>query len=160
MTQFIPKRYLPAQLSEKDRRRQKKGIENSRRLYRKGIYVPRPHVTFKSKPSTHVKRAKAMFGVEHILPTSELAKATGCPLAVLKGIMKKGEAAYYSGGSRPNQTAQSWGIVRLASALTGGKASKVDFHLLRKCNPTKKAYRYAIKPKYKSLSNKWIPKKD
>lgn len=160
MTQIIPKRYLPSQLSEKDRRRQKKGIENSRRLYRQGIYVPRPHVTFKSKPSPHVKRAKAMFGVENILPTRELAKATGCPLAVLKGIVKKGEAAYYSGGSRPNQTAQSWAIARLASALTGGKASKVDFHLLRKCNPTKKAYRYAIKPKYKSLSKKWIPKKD
>lgn len=158
MTQFIPKRYLPAQLSEKDRRRQKKGIQNSRRLYRQGIYVPRPHVTFKSKPSPHVKRAKFIFQVENIFPTRELAKATGCPLAVLKGIVKKGEAAYYSGGSRPNQTAQSWAIARLASALTGGKASKVDFHLLRKCNPTKKAYRYAIKPK--SLSKKWIPKKD
>jgi hypothetical protein len=157
MTPFIPKRYLPAQLSEKDRRRQMRGIENSRRLYRKGIYVPRPQVTFKSKPSRHIARAKALFGVENILPTRELAKATGCPLAVLKGIVKKGEGAYYSGGSRPNQTAQSWGIARLASALTGGNASKVDFHLLRKCNPTKKAYRYAIKPK--GLS-KGIPKKD
>lgn len=160
MTQIIQNRYLPSQLSEKDRRRQKKGIENSRRLYRKGIYLPRPHVTFKSKPSPHVKRAKFIFQVENILPTRELAKATGCPLAVLKGIVKKGEAAYYSGGSRPNQTAQSWAIARLASALTGGKASKVDFHLLRKCNPTKKAYRYAIKPKYIPLSKKWIPKKD
>ncbi len=158
MTPFIPKRYLPSQLSEKDRRRQKQGIQKSRRLYRQGIYVPRPHVSsFKSKPSRHIARAKALFGVENILPTRELAKATGCPLAVLKGIVKKGEGAYYSGGSRPNQTAQSWGIARLASALTGGNASKVDFHLLRKCNPTKKAYRYAIKPK--GLS-KWIPKKN
>ena len=31
-----------------------------------------------------------------------------------------------SSGSRPNQNAQSWGLARLASAITAGKAAAVD----------------------------------
>ena len=34
--------------------------------------------------------------------------------------------AYHSSGSRPNQSKESWGYARLASAITGGPASKVD----------------------------------
>jgi len=139
----IPYRYLPRQLSTKDRDKQRRGIQRSRRLYRQGIYVPRPHVTFHSIPSKHVVKAKALYGVDHIGPTRALAKASGCPVSVLKDIVRKGEGAYYSGGSRPNQTAQSWAMARLASALTGGKSAKVDFHLLKKCKHTQKAYRLA-----------------
>lgn len=153
MGEYIPRRYIPSQLTKKDREKQRKGIEKSRRLYHKGIYIPRPHVSsFKSKPSRHVRRAKAMYGV-NIGATPELAKASGCSMEVLKAILRKGEGAYYSGGSRPNQTAQSWALARLASSLTGGKSSKVDFHLIRKCNKTKKAYRYA-----NPLPIKWKPK--
>lgn len=139
----IPYRYLPRQLSAKDRDKQRRGIQRSRRLYHQGIYVPRPHVTFHSIPSKHVVKAKALYGVDHIGPTRALAKASGCPVSVLKDIVRKGEGAYYSGGSRPNQTAQSWAMARLASALTGGKSAKVDFHLLKKCKHTQKAYRLA-----------------
>lgn len=139
----IPYRYLPRQLSATNRDKQRRGIQRSRRLYRQGIYVPRPSVAFRSIPSRHIAKAKLMYGVDHIGPTQALAKASGCPLSVLEAIVRKGEGAYYSGGSRPNQTAQSWAMARLASALTGGKSAKVDFHLLKKCNPTKKAYRLA-----------------
>ena len=62
----------------------------------------------------------------------------------LKQIIRKGEGAYYSSGSRPNQTARSWGVARLASAITGGKASAVDFHIIDKgCSHTKKAFKLA-----------------
>jgi hypothetical protein len=72
--------------------------------------------------------------MKEILPNKELAAKTGCSVSALKAIVRKGEGAYYSSGSRPNQTPQSWGIARLASAITGGKASKVDFHILKECN--------------------------
>jgi len=88
-----------------------------------------------------------MYQLDHILPDKAMAKATGCPLKVLEGIVKKGEGAYYSSGSRPNQTAQSWAYARLASAVTGGPASVVDFHLVSKCNPKKKAYQLAVRMK-------------
>ena len=50
-------------------------------------------------------------------------------MKALKHITKKGRGAYYSSGSRPNQTAQSWARARLASALTGGNASAVDYYI-------------------------------
>jgi len=41
-------------------------------------------------------------------------------------IIKKGKGAFFSSGSRPNQTPFSWGLARLASVIMGGKARKVD----------------------------------
>tara|TARA_R110002110_G_scaffold51964_1_gene151792 strand:- start:547 stop:975 length:429 start_codon:yes stop_codon:yes gene_type:complete len=43
-----------------------------------------------------------------------------------KKIMDKAMGAYFSGGSRPNQTPSSWAYARLASVITGGGARKVD----------------------------------
>ena len=50
-------------------------------------------------------------------------------------IVKKGMGAYYSSGSRPNQTAHSWGRARLFSALSGGPASKIDYKILEQGCP-------------------------
>jgi len=70
--------------------------------------------------------------------------ATGCSQKALAKIVNKGAGAYYSSGSRPNQTAQSWGIARLASAITAGKAAAVDYTILeRGCKPSSKALRLA-----------------
>ena len=34
--------------------------------------------------------------------------------------------AYYSSGSRPNQTPTSWGLARLASVILNGPARRID----------------------------------
>lgn len=133
---MIPKRYV-SPLSKADKIIQQKMILKSRRLYKKGIYQTRKALpSYPHKKSSHVEKAKKKFGVDSMIPSAELAKKTGCPLAVLQKIVQKGEGAYYSSGSRPNQTPQSWGLARLASALTNGKAAKVDAHLLRECSGT------------------------
>jgi hypothetical protein len=120
-------------------------ILKSRRLYKKHKYFTRKKLNFPSHESKHVKKAKRMYGVEHVSPET-LAPKTGCSVASLKEIVRKGEGAYYSSGSRPNQTARSWGVARLASAITGGKASAVDFHIIEKgCSHTKKAFKLARK---------------
>ena len=41
-------------------------------------------------------------------------------------IIDKGMGAYFSGGSRPNQTPMSWALARLASVIMNGPARKVD----------------------------------
>tara|TARA_R100000805_G_C3602011_1_gene102650 strand:+ start:570 stop:965 length:396 start_codon:yes stop_codon:yes gene_type:complete len=41
-------------------------------------------------------------------------------------IIDKGMGAYFSGGSRPNQTPMSWSLARLASVIMNGPARKVD----------------------------------
>ena len=79
-----------------------------------------------------------------------MARKTGCSVSSLKQIVKKGEGAYYSSGSRPNQTPQSWGLARLASAITGGKSAAVDYDILDKgCNHKKTAFILANKSKRK-----------
>lgn len=129
-------RYLPKRLTRKDRRKQSKELMKSRRLYKRGIYHARPKVSsFQSSKSKHIIAAENMYGVQSVVPSDELARATGCTKTALEQIVNKGAGAYYSSGSRPNQTAQSWGIARLASAITGGKAAAVDYHILQKgCN--------------------------
>lgn len=141
----INKRYVPKQLSRKDRKRQASMINRSRKMYRQGKYYTRKKVSsFHSKPSGHVANAKRIYGVDRIGATSELAKASGCSVGALSSIIRKGKGAYYSSGSRPNQTSHSWGIARLASALTSGKAAAVDIGILeRGCSKNSRALRRA-----------------
>jgi hypothetical protein len=143
----IPERYLPHTLSKKDTRKQREMLLLSRNDYPKKHYVTREKVSsFTSKPSKHVLHAKQLYKLETITPNATLVKATGCSLSALKKILRKGEGAYYSSGSRPNQTALSWGLARLASSITGGKAAAVDFAIIDKgCQHTKKAFKLAKK---------------
>ena len=141
------KRYLPDTLSRRDKTRQRKELIKSRRLYRhKKYYTRKAMKSFQSKPSKHIERAQKIYGVEHITPTRELSRQSGCSLKGLRQIVRKGEGAYFSSGSRPNQTGQSWGIARLASALTAGKAAVVDYSILESgCKPGSKGLKMAKK---------------
>ena len=140
------KRYVPNALTPSDRRKQLAMLKHSRNLYKKGkFYTRKKLASFTSKPSNHVRRALRLYSLDQMVPGPEMVRATGCPKKVLEGIIQKGEGAYYSSGSRPNQTAQSWAYARLASALTGGPSSVVDYHLVSKCNPKKKAYQLATR---------------
>ena len=143
----VPVRYLPKSLSRKDRNKQSTQLKKSRRLYKQGKYHTRKRVaSFKSKPSGHVQNARRMYRVDNISPNPRLAKATGCSVGALRRIVKKGEGAYFSSGSRPNQTAHSWGYARLASAITGQKAAAVDFHIIDSgCKHSGRAYRLAAR---------------
>ena len=144
-------RYLPNLLTRRDRKKQAKELMQSRRLYKKGIYHSRPKVSsFKSKKSKHIIKAEKLYKVNKIGATNELAKATGCTKKALAKIINKGAGAYYSSGSRPNQTAQSWGVARLASAITSGKAAAVDYNILENgCKPNSKALTLAKKARKK-----------
>lgn len=151
MKLLFPIRYFSNKLTKKDKDRQAYMLKKSRKMYKKGLFYTRPTVkSFKSKPSKHITKALRMYKVDRIIPNKQLSNATGCSLTALKQIVKKGEGAYYSSGSRPNQTSQSWGLARLASSLTSGKAAAVDFDILDKgCDHTKKAFRLANKAKQK-----------
>lgn len=150
-TMKINKRYLPTILSRKDRNKQKKMLIKSKKLYKKGIYLTRKRVSsYKSKTSSHINNAIKLYKVPVIDATNELVKASGCSKSALKKIIRKGEGAYFSSGSRPNQTAQSWGKARLASSLTSGKAAAVDYKILEDgCKPNSKALLLAKKAREK-----------
>ena len=128
----ISKKYLPQTMNKKDRESQRKNILRSRKMYKNSIYINRKTVkSFKSKPSYHIQHAMKLYNVTSVKPSRELSRKTGCSLKGLKKIVNKGAGAYYASGSRPNQTPLSWGFARLASSITGNKASIVDNHILR-----------------------------
>ena len=121
----------------------------SRRLYKKNKYYTRKEVpSYKSKTSNHIVDARRIYKISNVGPSKELASKTGCTLSALNKIVSKGEGAYFSSGSRPNQTAQSWGIARLASSITGGKSAAVDYNIIEKgCNHNKRAFILANRAK-------------
>jgi hypothetical protein len=148
---YIPIRYLPKSLKTKDKQKQLKMLVKSKNLYTKKKYFTRSKLSsYQSKISPHIIKARKIYKTDKINPNTYLSKATGCSLSSLKKIVSKGEGAYFSSGSRPNQTAQSWGNARLASSITGGKAAAVDFNIIEEgCNHSKKAYKLALSAKKK-----------
>lgn len=109
----LPKRYT-AGLSKKDKEKQIQSI-------RKGTIRPKLK-SFKEKKSTFTEKFKEKYGNKSIDWISKnIIKKKGIEL-----IKKKGIGAYYSSGSRPNQTPQSWWKARLYSVIMGGKARKID----------------------------------
>ena len=147
----IPVRYVPTKITEKDKQKQVKMLIKSRKLYKQHKYFTRAKIaSYKSKTSKHILNARKIYNIQHVKPGKELARKTGCTIAALKEIVGKGKAAYFSSGSRPNQSAFSWGLARLSSALTGGKAASVNFNILDKgCNHKKKAFILANKSRKK-----------
>jgi len=143
----VPVRYVPRRLTRKDKKKQIKMLMMSRRLYKKNKYYTRKEVSsYKSKTSSHIKDACKMYKVENVEPNKELAMKTGCTIGALREIVRKGEGAYFSSGSRPNQTPQSWGLARLASSITGGKSAAVDYEIIKNgCSHTKRAFKMANK---------------
>ncbi len=112
----IRKEYVPKSLTPADRKKQVKSIREGK---------PRPKVdSFKSKRSGHVASFERKYGYK-ITNKSRIAKEI-ISKAGIDQILSKGRGAYYSAGSRPNQTAASWSNARLASVIMGGPARKVD----------------------------------
>jgi len=141
----VPIRYVPRNLTRKDKTKQMKYLNKSRKDYKQGKYFIRPKIkSFKNRKSNHTRRLQELYKVKNATPNKELAKKSKCSIDTLKKIINKGEGAYLSSGSRPNQTPHSWGYARLASALTGGNAAIVDFHLLEKgCDKNSKSLKLA-----------------
>ena len=159
----FPIRYLPPSLTKTQKKQQAKFLQKSRKAYKKGIYYIRNQGTNKIKTynplgqkSKHLNTVKKVYHIDHpIRIDQELIQKTGCSKKALEKIVNKGAGAYYSSGSRPNQTAQSWGYARLASAITGQKAAVVDYDIINNgCDHSKPAFRFArqaIKKFHKTL---------
>jgi phage terminase large subunit-like protein len=148
----FPVRYLPTTLSKKDKQKQIKMLMKSRKLYRtkNQYYTRKPLASYKNKTSKHIIRARKIYNIKNLTPSKELARKTGCSLSALNQIVKKGQGAYFSSGSRPNQTAQSWGVARLASSITAGKAAAVDYGIIDAgCDHKKRAFILANKSRRK-----------
>ena len=124
--------HYTAGLSRKDKKKQQKNLKKSSKDYEKGKYTSRPKLkSFKSKKSNWTSMFEKKYGKD-VKKYKQISKATGIPTPALKAVVKKGMGAYYSSGSRPNQTAESWGKARMYSYIMGGPTRKVDNHITEK----------------------------
>tara|TARA_R100001440_G_scaffold25806_1_gene41958 strand:+ start:97 stop:480 length:384 start_codon:yes stop_codon:yes gene_type:complete len=122
MSSKINPKYVPKSLSESDKKKQIKSIKEK---------TDRPKLkSAKTKRSVHVIKFEKRYNkkiTNDAWISKNLLSREG-----IKQILKKGVAAYYNAGSRPNTTPAQWSRARLASALTGGGAAKVDRAILTK----------------------------
>lgn len=147
----LPVKYVPEKITRKDKRKQINMLLKSKKMYKKNKYYTRKKISsYKNVKSNHILNARKIYNIENVTPNEELSRKTGCSVSALNQIVKKGEGAYYSSGSRPNQTPQSWGLARLASSITSGKSAAVDYDILEKgCDHKKKAFVLAKKSRKK-----------
>lgn len=123
-TKNIPKKYTN-KLSTKDKKKQLKNIERSKKSYKRGVYVDRPKLkSFKNKKSQWILKFEKKYN--HKITDQNFIHNNIISKKGQNLILKKGRGAYYSSGSRPNQTSSSWAYARLASVIIGGPARKVD----------------------------------
>ena len=138
----VPQRYVPYYLKKGEKEEVKNELKKSRRLYKEGKYYTRKRVKGARDRKTSWRRRVVE---EHSIPDDvplnpgTLSKYTKCSPSALRKIERKGMGAYFSSGSRPNQTPKSWGRARLFSSLSGGPASEVDRKILEEgCPPNSK----------------------
>lgn len=113
-------------LSRSDRKLEAQKIAISRILYKHGVYPTRSKPkSYKWKSSRHVDDFKKKYGFTTHNQNS-IKRVLGVSPARQNTILAKGRAAYHSSGSRPGQTPSSWAYARLASALLGRAACKLD----------------------------------
>ena len=121
MSKKIKESYVPKSLTPDDRKKQIKSIKEGK---------DRPKVKFESKRSSWVEKFEKKYGYK-ITNDNKISKEIISKTGIDK-ILKKGMAAYYNSGSRPNQTPFSWSRARLASVILNGPARKVDKNIWEK----------------------------
>ena len=128
----LPPQYIRG-LSKKDKQKQLKSIRKAKRSYKRGKYVSRPKLkSFKEKKSSWTQKFHKLHPNSKTL--KQISDVTGIPKGALSAVKRKGMGAYYSSGSRPNQTAESWGLARMYSYILGGPTRKIDHHITEKYN--------------------------
>ena len=127
-TRNIPKRYIPDSLSDSQKKKQIKSIFEGK---------DRPELKTKKRKSSYTIEFNKVYGDKiKKLPGGKnkknISKVSGIPYKAIDEVYKKGEAAYFSSGSRPNQTPFSWGLGRVYSYIMGGDTREIDKNITKK----------------------------
>lgn len=118
-----------AGLNSQQRLLQQRAISKSQSDFKKtGLVKDRPKVSDAPTPrSSHVIKFEKKYGYS----VTDIPRVKReFPNVKVDKILARGAAAYATSGSRPNVSSFAWRMARLASALTGGKAAKIDKDLL------------------------------
>lgn len=121
-------------LYKKDIEEQCKEIKLSRKQYKNQPYLTRKKRDFYTyEPSIHVVDFKKKYRID-LGNLKKIEQITGVPEKASKEVLHRGRRAYFSSGSRPNQTPESWARARLASFILKRKAYIIDKDIWIKYN--------------------------
>lgn len=124
----IPKRYLEGLTKEEKFLRQIE-LVSKKRLPKEELYKPlKSDEIARTKKISKKGTCTARWNSIYPEAKSNLSKSkiTGIPKRILDKVENKGRGAFYSSGSRPGQTSQSWGVARVncfvlnKKSVTGG----------------------------------------
>lgn len=122
----VPYKYVPRTLTQSQRKKQIKSII---------LKQNRPKLNIKKRRSSWTIKFENEYGDEMkkrgLKKTKKsIAMVSGIPLKAIEAVYKKGQGAYYGGGSRPGQTSNSWAYGRVYAYIMGGKkVREVDKHI-------------------------------
>ena len=128
----VNKKYLTG-LDKKQQEEKTKNIEKTKRLLKKGkkkeaieVSKKRPVISSKKESGFTSKFKKKFPDVKPL--TKECTLKTGIPLSIQKAVVKRGEGAFLSAGSRASVSSpRQWGIARLYAFYFKGILGKLDF---------------------------------
>jgi hypothetical protein len=124
LTPRVLKKYVPKTLTATQRKKQIQSILEG---------TDRPKLDIPRRKSKWTILAHKYFGESPSL--EDISKKINVPVKGLQEIVDKGRGAYYSSGSRPNQTKESWGVARLYAVLFGSPgARRVDKKIIDEYN--------------------------
>lgn len=129
-TKKLPKKYV-SNLKGKEKKAQVKAIMEK-------TSKPRPKTSAPTRKSTWTVKFNKEYGekldkMKGGRNKRNIAKVTGIPFKAIDEVFRKGEGAYKSSGSRPNQTSQSWAYGRLYGYIMGNsKVRKADAEITEK----------------------------
>jgi hypothetical protein len=137
-----PNKKYTAKLSRKDKKTQIKALAKLKKAYATGKYIDRPKLnSYKKKVSSWTTKFHKLYPKAKSI--KQISNAVKIPEQALNDVIKKGKGAYYSSGSRPNQTASSWGKARMYAYILGSPTRRVDHHITEKYN-----VKFINKPNY------------
>jgi hypothetical protein len=128
----IPKKYTKG-LTKTQAKKKTQNIKETKQLLKQGkkkeaqeLAKKRP-TTKETKESSFTTRFKKKF--PNVRPKTKLfSEKTGIPLSVQKEIVKRGEGAFLSSGSRASVSSPTqWGIARLYAFYFKAISGKLDF---------------------------------
>lgn len=111
----------------------RKHYKNKKYFTRKKHFTRKKLDSYKYKPSIHVVDFKKKYCID-LWNLKKIEKITGVPEEACKEVLHRGRGAYFSNGSRPNQTPESWARARLASFILKRKAYIIDKDIWIKYN--------------------------
>jgi len=134
----IPKKYTKG-LSKKEAKEKTENIKETKELLKKGKKQEAAELAKKRPTTKETKKSSFTIRFKKKFPntkpkTQKFAQDTGIPLQAQKEIVKRGEGAFLSAGSRASVSSPTqWGIARLYSFYFN-KGKTFDKDLIKKYN--------------------------